>query len=64
MVKYSTDVINEVLTHIRPIQGRPTFETLYTFAQELARGLRKLKHPEHPDEGWAGYMMDPAAFTI
>ena len=64
MVKYSVEAINAILKEIQPIPGRPTFQGLWHLAQQFSECLGKLTHPRYPNEGFAGYMMAPAAFTL
>ena len=64
MVKYSVDAIIAVLAPIDPIIGRLTFSTLWKLANSIYSALRKLKHPDYPDTGFAGYMMPAQAFTL
>jgi hypothetical protein len=64
MVKYSIDAIGALLRPIRPIHGRPTFGTLYKLNQRITECLRRVDHPNYPDDGFSGYMLDPAAFRL
>ena len=64
MVKYSIDAIGALLRPIRPIHGRPTFGTLYKLNQRITECLRRVDHPNYPDDGFSGYMLDPAACRL
>ena len=57
MVTYSVEVINVILLPVCQVPGRPDFRTLWQLSQELQEFLGKMEHPDHLDEGYAGYMM-------
>ena len=60
MVKYSTEAITNTLGISLPLNGRPTQGSLWRLKTHIINGLRKLRHPHHPTEGWAGYMRSVA----
>ena len=64
MVKYSIDAVEALLRPIHPIHGRPTFGTLYQLCQRITECLRKVDHPQYPDDGFSGYMLDTTAFRL
>ena len=64
MVKYSIEAIASLLKPIEAIPGRPTFGTLYRAQQDIVDVLRKLHHPQYPDDGFSGYMLPPRAFRL
>ena len=67
MVTYTVESITTILNLIGPIQGRPTFRGLWHLSQALSEYLGKLGHLLyllHPNEGFAGYMMGPAAYVL
>ena len=64
MVKYTIEAITALLGHVCPIQGQPTFKSLWQLSQELSVSLGKLTHPKHPDKGFTGYIMPAAAFAL
>lgn len=64
MVIYSIEAVDAILGSIGPIQGRPTFITLWQLSQLIFESLWKLTHPKYPNEGWSGYKMPPAMFTL
>ena len=64
MFKYSIDAVAALLRPIRPIHGRPTFGTLYKLSQRITECLRRVDHPKYPDDGFSGYMLDPATFRL
>ena len=64
MVKYSLEAIASLLKPVQPIPGRPTFGTLYVTQRTIIDYLRKIDHPNYPDDGFLGYMMSPRAFRL
>ena len=64
MAKYITEAITAILATIKPIPGCLTFRGLWHLVQEISKGLRKIKHPLHPNEDFAGYMMTPVVFKL
>ena len=64
MAKYTTEAITAILATIHPIAGRPTFRGLWHLSQAIGECLRKITHPHHPNEGFVGYMMLPAAYAL
>ena len=64
MTKYTTDAITAILVIIHLIPGCLTFRGLWHLVQEISKGLRKIKHPLHPNEDFAGYMMTPVVFKL
>ena len=64
MVTFTVESITTILNTIVPIQGRPTFRGLWHLSQQISENLGKLGHPEHHNEGFAGYMMAPAAYAL
>ena len=64
MVKYSVEAVNAILLSVRQVPGRATFHTLWQLSQDLQKCLGKMEHPKHPYEGYAGYMMTPAAYVL
>ena len=57
MVTYSVKAINAILLFVRQVTGRPTCCTLWQLFQEPQECLGKMEHLDHPNEGYAGYMM-------
>ncbi len=64
MVKYSIDAVEALLRPIRPIHGRLTLRKLYQRYQRITECLRRVDHPQYPDDGFSGYILDPAAFRL
>lgn len=64
MVAYSILALNTVLNDIPAITGRPTFKALWDLMRQLLPLLRTIQHPDHPEEGMAGIMMETAAYAI
>ena len=60
MVKYSTEAATNVLGSFPPLDGRPTQGSLWRLKTHIINGLHKLCHPDHPTEGWVGYMRSVA----
>ena len=58
MVLYLLEAVNALLSPIQKIQVRPTFSSLWHLSQEFYYALRKLDHADHPNNGWAGYLMN------
>jgi hypothetical protein len=61
MVAYSVLALNTVLNDIPAITGRPTFKALWDLMRMLLPLLRTIQHPDHPEEGMAGIMIEAAA---
>ena len=64
MVKYSTEAVTNALGPFPPHDGRPTQGSLWRLKTHIVNGLRKLRHPDHPTEGWAGYMRSIAEHNL
>ena len=64
MLKYSVEAINVILLPIHQVPGRPTFRTLWQLSQEIQECLVKIEHLDHPDEGYAGYMMTQESYVL
>ena len=64
MVKYSVEAINEIILTVCQVPGRLTFITLWKFYQDLQKCQCKMDHPDHTDEGYAGYMMTQTAYLL
>ena len=64
MVKYSIEAINAFLNPIERVPGRPNFSSLWLLAEALTDALRKLDHPDHPTDGWAGCIMTKEEFAL
>ena len=64
MVQYSLEAVNTLLAQIHQINGRPNFSSLWNLAYEIFDALRKLDHPDHPTDGWSGYLMTREEFAL
>mgnify|MGYP000441937942 FL=1 len=64
MVKYSTEAVTSALGTFPPHDGRPTQGSLWRLKRHIINGLQKLRHPDHPTEGWAGYMRSVAKHRL
>ena len=64
MVKYSTEAVTSALGAFPPHDGRPTQGSLWRLKRHIINSLRKLRHPDHPTEGWAGYMQSVAKHRL
>ena len=64
MVTYSVEVINAILIPVFQVPGRPTFCTLWQLSQELQECLGNMEHPNHLNEGYAGYRMTQASYVL
>ena len=64
MVACSILALNTALNDIPAITGRPTFKALWDLTRQLLPLLRTIQHPDHPEEGMAGTMMETAAYVI
>jgi hypothetical protein len=60
MVKYSTKAVTSALGAFPPHDGRPTQGSLWRLKPHIINSLQKLRHPDHPPKGWAGYMRSVA----
>ena len=63
MVQYSLEAVNALL-NIGTIDGWPTFHSLWTLAHSIYDALRKLDHPDHPTNGWSGYLMTREEYAL
>ena len=64
MVQYSLEAVNALLAQIHRINGRPNFSSLWNLAYKIYDALRKLDHPDHPTDGWSGYLMTREEFAL
>ena len=64
MVKCTNEAVISALRSFPPLDGRPTQGSLWRLKKHLVDGLRKLQHPDHPSEGWAGYMRSVAEHDL
>lgn len=64
MVKYSTEAVVNPPSDFPPLNGCPTQGSLWRLKTHIIDSLRKLRHPGHPSEGWAGYMHSVAEQDI
>ena len=64
MLLYLLEAVNDLLSLIQKIQGRPTFGSLWHLAQAFYNALIKLDHADHPTNGWAGYLMTKEYFAL
>ena len=64
MVKYTLEAINALLNPIPRIEGRPTFSSLWNLAQDFYSALRKLDHPDHPNDGYSGCLMAKEEYAL
>ena len=64
MTTYSVEALNAILLPIRQVPVQPTFLTLWQLSQDLQECLGKMEHPDHTDEGHAGYIMMQAAYAL
>ena len=64
MVTYSVEAVSAILSPVSAIQGHPSFKGLWDMYKTLVTQLRKIKHPNHPQQGMAGRMMSPKAFSL
>ena len=64
MVQYSLEAVNALLAQIHQINGRPNFSSLWNLAYEIYDALRKLDHPNHPADGWSGYLMTREEYSL
>jgi len=56
MEKYSTNALTSALGSFPPLGGRLTQGSLWRLKTHIINGLQKLRHPDHPTKGWAGYI--------
>ena len=56
--------IEALLRLTEKINGRPKFSNLYQLSQRLTKRLRKVHHPIHRDDGYAGYILSEEAYTL
>ena len=56
MVKFKIKAVHAALGVISPIQVRPSQGALWSLKLDLVDGLRKLKHTNHPSEGYFQYL--------
>ena len=56
MIKYTTEAVTSALGSFPPLNGRPMQGSLGRLKTHIVDGLCKLRHPNHPSKGWAGYM--------
>ena len=63
MKKYTVDAVMAFLAHISPIPSYPTFSTLWELANCLYESLSKIKTPDCPGTGHAGYMIPTVTFN-
>ena len=61
MVTYSVKAINVILLPVCQVQRRPIVCTLWHFPQDC---LGKMEYPDHPDEGYANYMMMQVEYAL
>ena len=64
MVTYSVKLITAIILPVLQVPRRPTFCTLWKFSQEIQEYLGNMEHPDHPDEGYAVYMMTQEAYVL
>ena len=64
MVAYSIEALSAILNKVPSINGRPTFKALWDLMRLLLPILQTIQHPDHPDEGMAGIMMEAAAYAL
>jgi len=63
-VKNSAKAIAALLTTVERVQGHPEFSSLYKLTQQITDCLRRIQHPIHKDDRYAGYMMVVLAFAL
>ena len=56
MAAFSFDKVKKALGTPPVIVGRPNWTSLWDLKSYIIGGLRKLKNPRHPNEGFAPYM--------
>ena len=64
MVAYSITALSAVLNDIPAITGRPTFKALWDMKRMLLPLLCTIQHPDHPQEGMAGMMMETVEYAL
>ena len=64
MVTYTIDAIRQVIGPIDKIQGRPNFSSIWRLRQQLIAGTKKLKHTDHPKQGYSGYIMSKEEYAL
>ena len=64
MVAYSIEALSAILNKVPSINGCPTFKILWDLMRLLLPILQTIQHPDHPDKGMAGIMMEAATYAL
>ena len=64
MVRYMVDAVLALIGEIPPIEGRPTFRTVWDRKNRLLSGLRKCKHVDHPRHGHQGILLGDKEWAL
>ena len=64
MVAFSIEALSAILNEEPSINGRPTFKALWDSMRFLLPILQRIHHPDHPDEGMEGIIMEAAAYAL
>ena len=64
MVAYRIGALSAILNEVPSINERPTFKALWVLMRLLLPILQTIQHPDHPDEGMVGIMMEAATYAL